>query len=112
MRRSLTLAMAVLGVLGLGACEGAGSSRAALMADMDLSTLVTLDEARAIAQEQVPDGYLIGAELEIEDDDENEPPAWEVSYFVQGSTQIMEVEVHALTGEVLEVEIEDDSEDD
>lgn len=98
--------------LGLAGCEGSGSSRAALMADMDLSTLVTLEEAMAIAQNEVPGGYPVGSVLELEDDDEDEPPAWEVSYFVQGSNHILEVEVHALTGEVLEVEIEDDAEDD
>lgn len=97
---------------GLAGCEGAGSTRAALMADMDLSSLVTLEEAMAIAQTEVPDGYPIGTELELEDDDENEPPAWEVSYFVQGQGHIIEVEVHAFSGEVLEVEIEDDEDDD
>lgn len=93
-------------------CQGPGSSQLALMDGVDTSQMITLADAVAAAQERVPDGFAIEAELEIEDDDENEPPAWEVVFHVAGDNQIVEVEVDAFDGRVLEVEIGEDGEDD
>ena len=111
MPRFATASIAVL-LLALAGCSGGSSSTAAALSEMDLENMLTLDDALAIARAEVPDGYTIGAELELEDDDEDEPPAWEVSLFVPGSATIMEVEIHYQTGEVLEVEVEDDGPDD
>ncbi len=91
--------------------SGASSKRAALLADVDFGSLIALPEAIAIAQGEVPDGVPVEAELEIEDDDENEPAAYEVGLFDPGTNQLIEVEVDAATGEVLEVEVEDDADE-
>ena len=82
------------------------------MRQMDTATMLTLSDALAIAQTEVPGGFAVEAELEIEDDDENEPPAYEVVFYVPADDQLVEVEVHAFTGEVLEVEDEDEGDDD
>jgi uncharacterized membrane protein YkoI len=82
------------------------------MASLDQSSVISLSEALAIAQQDVPGGFVVEAALELEDDDEQEPPAYEVVLYVAADNQIIEVEVHAITGEVLEVEIEDDGDDD
>ncbi|MBI2896605.1 MAG: PepSY domain-containing protein [Deltaproteobacteria bacterium] len=94
-------------------CSGSGASskRAALLADVDFGSLVGLAEAIAIAQEEVPGGIPVEAGLEIEDDDENEPAAYEVALFDPGTNELIEVEVDAATGDVLEVEVEDDADE-
>lgn len=84
------------------------------MKKVDTSKLIGLAKALEIAKAKVPSGVPISAELEIEDEDEKEPPAYEVKFYVSGSDKITEVEVHAMTGKVLEVEQEGavDDEDD
>jgi hypothetical protein len=95
------------------ACQGApaGRSVAALQA-LDLASFISADEALARAAGQVPDGIAVAVNLEVEDDDEQEPAAWEVSYFVPGRNQIVDVEIDAVSGAVLEVEVEEDGPDD
>ena len=106
--------VAILFVAGLAAGCGNKYSKITLaqLDGVDTSQFITLAEAVDIAQLEVPDGFAVEAILEIEDDDENEPPAYEVSLFVDGRNEIIEVEVHALTGEVLEVGVREDGEDD
>jgi len=112
MTKRISLLVLSLTILGLtSSCSSAGSSRAALMAQMDLSTLVPIADALAIGQAQVPGGVPAGVELELDDDDENEPPAWEASFFDPASGQIIEVEIHAMTGQVLGLEVEDDGDE-
>ena len=106
--RNLKLLVALLAI---GCQSGTGTSVAALQA-ADLGTMITLEDALAASAGRVPGGTPISVVLELTDDDENEPPAWEVSYFVAGANQIVDVEVHAHTGEVLEVEVEEDGPDD
>lgn len=91
-----------------GSCSSSGAGRAARMRTVDTSAMITLDNAVAIAQAQVPNGFAIEAVLEVEDDDEQEPPAYEVVFWVPATQQVIEVEVHAMTGAVLEVEVEED----
>ena len=105
--RNLQLAALLL----LGCQSGTGTSVAALQA-ADLTSMITLEDAMAAASGQVPGGMPISVVLELEDDDENEPPAWEVSYFVPGTNQIIDVEVDAHTGSVIEVSVEEDGPDD
>jgi len=95
--------------LALGCHGSSPGRRAAQLSGMDLDGIVTLQDALAAAQAEVPDGIAIGAQLEIEDDDEVEPAAWEVSFFVPGDDQVIEVEIDASSGDVLEVEIEEDA---
>jgi uncharacterized membrane protein YkoI len=102
----------LLVVLLLPGCQsGTGASVAALQA-ADLGTMISLEDALAAAAGHVPGGTPISVVLELTDDDENEPPAWEVSYFVAGSNQIIDVEVDAHTGRVTEVSVEEDGPDD
>ncbi len=101
------LLIVVLFVL-FAACDTSSSRRGARMGDLDTSTLITLERALEIARGEVPEGFPVEAELELEDSDEDEPPAWEVELFVKGDNQLVEVEVHAQTGEVLEIEVEGD----
>ena len=109
----IRLMSSIVVAMCLAACQGGGGGpRASALRSLDLSAMIALDEAVAIAQPQVPNGAPVGAVLEVEDDDENEPPAWEVSFFVAGMNQVISVEVHAHTGAVLEVEVEDDEPDD
>lgn len=101
----------VLGAMALVGCES--ESRLDVMRSVDTNRFIPLGEALQIAQKEVPDGFPIEAELEIEDDDEEEPAAYEVGLYVASREQMVEVEVDAVTGAVLEVEIEeDDGEDD
>ncbi len=96
----------------LAGCQSTGSSQLALMEGIDTTNMISLADAVAAAQVEVPDGFAIEAVLEIEDDDENEPAAWEVVFHVAGQNQIVEVEVDAYDGHVVEVEIGEDGEDD
>ena len=89
------------------------SDRLSRMAGLETDQMITLSEAIDVAAAEVPDGFVIEAVLEVEDDDENEPPAYEVVLYVRAEEQLIEVEVDAFSGEVLEVEVgEDDGEDD
>ena len=106
--RPVLLCIALL----LGCSSSAPSATAAKLAKLDVESFISLGAALEIAQKEVPNGFAIEAELEVEDEDENEPPAFEIEFFVAGENQIIEVEVDAKTGEVLEVEVEDDDEDD
>ena len=96
----------------LTSCQNVASDRLALMGATDTTLMLDLSEAVAIAQEQVPNGFAMAVELELEDDDENEPPAYEVLFYESAEDQLIEVEVHAFTGDVLEVEVEEDGGDD
>lgn len=98
----------------LVAVAGCGSSdRLSRMAGLETDQMITLSEAIDVAAAEVPDGFVIEAVLEVEDDDENEPPAYEVVLYVRAEEQLIEVEVDAFSGEVLEVEVgDDDGEDD
>jgi len=82
--------------------------RLARMSALDTSAMIPLADAIAIARDRVPGGFPVEAALELEDDDENEPPAYEVVLYVAAEQQLIEVEVHAITGEVLEVEVQED----
>jgi uncharacterized membrane protein YkoI len=73
--------------------------------------MISLIEAVTVAHKAVPDGFAIEAELEMEDD-EGEPPAWEVLLYVGADGRLIEVEVHAYTGAVLELEVESEGEGD
>jgi uncharacterized membrane protein YkoI len=101
----------LIAILAIG-CQGSTGTSVAKLQSADLTTMITLEDAMAAAAGHVPGGMAISVTLELTDDDENEPPAWEVSYFVPGSNQIIDVEVHAVTGEVLEVSVEEDGPDD
>ena len=94
----------------LAGCES--ESRLDLMQSADTASLIPLREALQIAQKEVPDGFPVEAELEIEDDDEREPAAYEIGLYLATEQQIVEVEVDAVTGAVLEVEEEEEEEDD
>jgi uncharacterized membrane protein YkoI len=111
MRHLDLLAMFAVCLLAAG-CQSNPAHTARALAAADLATMIPLTEALSIAQTEVPDGVAVGAVLEVEDDDEKEPPAWEVSFFVAGANQVIDVEVDAVTGAVLEVEVEDDGPDD
>lgn len=106
----------VAALLAVGLFAGCGNKYSkitlAQLDGVDTSRFITLAEAVDIAQNEVPDGFAIEAILEIEDDDEDEPPVYEVALFVDGSNEIIEVEVHAETGAVLEVETRENGEDD
>lgn len=103
----------LLAALALSAsCNSGVSSKVMALSAADLQSFIPLTQALDIAKQEVPDGVPVEVELEIEDDDENEPPAFEVVLFVPGSNVLMEVEVDAKTGKVLEVEVEEDGEDD
>lgn len=111
--RYLAVCLLTLAAATLSSCTGSGASskRAALLADVDFDSLIGLPAAIAAAQAEVPDGIPVEAELELEDDDENEPAAYEVALFDPGTNELIEVEVDAATGEVLEVEVEDDADE-
>ena len=98
-------------VLLVSCGNGTGSLSSSLLTDLDTSQLISMSRAAEIAVAEVG-GFAVRAELELEDDDENEPPAWEVTVFVSGANDLMEVEVHAMSGEVLEVEVSDDGMED
>ncbi|MCC7381006.1 MAG: PepSY domain-containing protein [Deltaproteobacteria bacterium] len=92
----------------LPACSpGLGSVSSALMSRTDTSKLIPIERAISAATARVA-GTPIAAVLEIDDQDEPEPPAYEVVIFASDTGDMMEVEVHAETGEVLEVERADD----
>lgn len=99
-------------ILFLAGCT-ASSDEIAAMRGLDTGSMVSLAEAIQIAKKEVPDGFPIEAELEIEDDDEeeDEPTAYEVVLYVADLDVLMEVEVDAFTGAVLEVEVEDEGDD-
>ncbi len=59
----------------------------------------------------MPGGFAVEAGLEIEDDDEVEPAAYEVVLYVAKDEQMIEVEVDAYTGDVLEVEVQEDGDE-
>ena len=107
MRHLVLLLLALTAGLATS-CNGSSSSRLSAMRQLDTDGMLTLAEALAIAQEAVPDGYPVGAGLELEDDDEEEPPAYEVSLYLAADDQILEVEIHAFTGAILEMEVEED----
>ena len=106
MPRTLLLS-ALLAVMAMG-CSSGPSKRLAALEGVDTTGMITLARALEIAQGRVPDGFALEAKLELDDDDENEPPAWEVALYVAAQAQVIEVEVHAMTGAVLEVEVEED----
>ncbi len=105
-------------VLFLLVTPGCGNSpwhgKLQALSSFDTAGTIPITEAIGIALEYLGGGFAIEAELEIEDDDENEPPAYEVVVYLQAESMLMEVEVHAKTGQVLEVEVaeEGDHEDD
>lgn len=103
------LATAAAAALGL-ACVAGGDHIAAGPGPDD--QMIGLVQAIEIAQAKVPTGVPIRAELEVEDDDDNEAPAYEVQLWVADTRQLMEVEVHAYSGIVLEVEVENGDDDD
>lgn len=112
MRNAHLAALLFAALAAAAACEPAPAHTARALAAADLAAMIPLADAVTIAAPHVPGGTAVGAVLEITDDDEREPPAWEVSFFVAGSNQVIDVEVHAITGAVLEVEVEDDGPDD
>jgi hypothetical protein len=95
LRSTLLLAFLV------AACSS--SSLLESMAGLDTEQMITLEEAVTIARTEVPNGFAVEVQLEVEDDDEQESPAYEIVLYVAEDNQLMEVEVHAATGEVLEV---------
>lgn len=64
------------------------------------ATLITVEEAEQVALEQVP-GTVIKTEL----DDENDAPVYEVK--IQTSSNVQDVTVDAMSGQVLYTEIDD-----
>jgi len=103
-------------VLALGsltlACDTTPSNdsraQALMSGSVDHGDLITLARAVELAHAEIPGAFALEAELELEDDDENEPPAYEVTLLVLDDGRVLEVEVHAQTGAVLEIEEEDD----
>ena len=79
----------------LMSCNSTPSLSVALLSAADMDSMVPLTEAVAIAQEHVPGGVAVEAKL-----------------FVAGQNQLLAVEVHAMTGAVLEVEVGEDGPDD
>jgi hypothetical protein len=76
----------------------------------DTTGFIPIAQAIATAQEKVPGGVAVAAQLEIEDD-EPEPPSFEV-VLVSADRKWVEVEVDAKTGAVLEVETQGEGHDD
>src|SRR5687768_10730269 len=113
-KRRCRMARAALlsAVLVMLSCNSGPGSRLSLLAATDMSDMVSLVEAVAIAEAQVAGGVAVEAALEIEEPDEGDPPAYEVMVFVAAETQLYGVEVDARTGAVLEIEVGDDEEDD
>lgn len=107
MNRLAFVILALAAGLATG-CNGSSSGRLAAMRQLDTAGMLSIAEALAIAQEAVPEGYPVSVALEVEDDDEEEPPAYEVSFYLSAEDQILEVEVDAFTGAILEMEIEED----
>jgi|GEM_PF-5976732 len=108
--RNAHLACAALLLLLVAACSATSDGQRSALTSANVPDMISLIDAVTIAQAEVPDGMAVEAELELEDDDD--PPAYEVVFFVRDATQLIEVEVHAFTGEVLEVEVDDDDYDD
>jgi uncharacterized membrane protein YkoI len=100
-------------ILALCSCDPSTSStRLAVMSGVDTAEMITLQDAVAAALEEVPGGFAVEVALEIEDDDEVEPAAYEVVVYVDADQQMIEVEIDAYSGDVLEVEIEEDGDED
>ena len=94
--------------LAAAGCGGGDTSQSSTSVRGDLISEV---EAIAIAQAEVPGGAFVRAELDLADDDEAEP-RWELEFYVAADDAIIQVEVHAVTGEVLEIKVEGDEDDD
>ena len=94
--------------LSAAGCGGGDTSQGSTG---DRGDLISEEEAVAIAQAEVPGGAFVHAEFDTEDADEAEP-RWEVEFYVAAEDAIVQVEVHAVTGEVLEIKVEDDEDDD
>ena len=82
----------------------------------DISTFITLDRAKAIALSEVS-GTIIKAELDYEDyydddsdddqdQDDDDFPKYEIE--IRKDNKLYEVIIHAITGKVIEVDLEDD----
>jgi uncharacterized membrane protein YkoI len=110
MQTKQVMLLASVALSSLVACtNGTGTVSSAAMAEIDPSQLISIAEAIEIARGEVS-GVAVAAVLEIEDDDENEPPAYEVVIFEEGTKAMKAVEVHAETGAVLEIETADEAE--
>ena len=72
------------------------------------SELITVERAMSIALSEVG-GTVIKAEFD-DDDDDDDTPKYEIK--VRKDNQIYEVKIHAITGRVLKVELDDDDDDD
>lgn len=83
----------------------------------DTSTFITLDRAKAIALSEVS-GTIIKAELDDEDyydddsddDDDDDFPKYEIE--IRKDNKLYEIKIHAITGKVIEVDLEDDEDSD
>ena len=93
-----------IGVLALGilACSSPTETTQSSVSHPD-EAAISEAEAVEIAQEVIPNGTLIGVEFEAEEPKENDPAAWEVVLRDSTDTRV-EVEVDAMTGDVLEIE--------
>lgn len=104
-----TLLTAIGAVVAGGGIATVGASQTNLMDEEDVSesdVSLSEEEARNIATDEVP-GTVQETELEGEEDG----PAYEFEIETDAGV-LKEVEVHANTGEVLEVEREDEDDDD
>lgn len=111
MRNShLTLTFTIL--LSTSAC-GAGPQgvTARTMAGLDANGLIPVSEAISIAEARLPGGFVVGAQLDLEDrdgaDPEREPLSFEVVVYTPQSKEVWHVGVDALTGAITEAEVED-----
>jgi len=95
-------ALSILSPLFLFACSDGKD-----LEDSDVSQYIAIDDAIASARAEVPDGTVLEAALEIEDD-ADEPSTFEVLLLRSEEAKLIEVEIDAVTGEVLEVSHEDD----
>lgn len=113
-KASILAGGAVLAALVIASCNSSGSSvQLAVMSGVNTAEMISLQDAVAAALERVPGGFAVEVGLEIEEDDEErEPAAYEVVIYVEADQKMVEAEVDAYTGEVLEVEVQEDGEED
>lgn len=79
-------------------------------AEADPTGYIGVARARELATAEYP-GFVLAVEAEVEENDE--APHYDVMIFAEGQeTDFVEVELDALTGEIVEVEFETEYEDD
>ena len=109
------LAMALLAATA-SACSGGTSISATTMSSLDTTKMIPVATAIQTALERVPGGFVVSAQLDLEDagsdpTPENEPLSYEVVVYTPNSATVWHVGVDVATGAITEAEIEDGNED-